>query len=89
MRVIVLGLASALSLASPGAGEKRKDDSSGIPPVPTGYVPKKTAWGDPDFRAIWSGDRLPYAGIDFERGGAEHVAIDLRRHSFLRLDGHA
>jgi hypothetical protein len=28
-------------------------DLTTMPPVPTDYVPKKTAWGDPDLRGTW------------------------------------
>jgi hypothetical protein len=31
------------------------------------YVPKKTAWGDPDFRATWTAERVADAGIPLER----------------------
>jgi hypothetical protein len=37
------------------------------PRAPAPYVPKKTAWGDPDFRATWTTDRVADAGIPLER----------------------
>jgi len=60
-------VAAALSLAGSAQAEKTPEDLTVVPPVPTTYVPKRTPWGDPDFRATWSGDRLAYAGVDFER----------------------
>jgi hypothetical protein len=32
-----------------------------------GFVPQKTAWGDPDFRATWTLDRIAAAGIPLQR----------------------
>jgi hypothetical protein len=32
-----------------------------------GYVPKKTAWGDPDFRGTWPVEQINPAGIPLER----------------------
>jgi hypothetical protein len=46
-----LGLAAA-SAQAPGA------DLTAVPPVPKIYQPKKTAWGDPDFRGGWPIDHL-------------------------------
>ena len=42
-------------------------DLPAVPPVPTTYVPKKTAWGDPDFRGIWPIENLADAHILFQR----------------------
>lgn len=67
-RAFAVGLAAAVSLAAQSVAEKPPADPTTVPPVPTAYVPKKTAWGDPDFRATWTGDNLAYAGVDFERG---------------------
>lgn len=52
----IMAVALALSIAPPTAARDV---------VP--YSPKKTAWGDPDFRATWSGDNLSYVGVELER----------------------
>lgn len=66
-RAFLVRLAVLVSLGTPCAGEKTPADLEAVPPVPHSYVPKKTPWGDPDFRATWSGDNLVYAGVEFER----------------------
>lgn len=62
-----VGLVASLSCAGPCLADKIPRDLSAVPPVRTSYVPKRTPWGDPDFRATWSGDNLTYAGVEFER----------------------
>ena len=34
---------------------------------PAPYAPKRTAWGDPDFQAIWTSDRIAEADMPLER----------------------
>ncbi len=36
-----------------------------LPPVPHNYVPKKTAWGDPDLRGMWPIDSI--GGLNLQR----------------------
>ena len=38
-----------------------------LPPVPTTFTPKKTPWGDWDFRGIWPIERINEARILFQR----------------------
>jgi hypothetical protein len=38
--------------------------------LPPSYVPARTAWGDPDFRATWTTERIADAGIPLERPAA-------------------
>ena len=57
----------ALAAAAGAAGKAARKDLTAVPPVATKYVPKRTPWGDPDFRATWSGDNLARAGVEFER----------------------
>lgn len=38
-----------------------------LPPVPTDFTPKKTPWGDWDFRSTWTIENLPSARILFQR----------------------
>ena len=42
-------------------------DLSVLPPVPTTFTPKKTEWGDYDFRGTWPIETLNAARILFER----------------------
>jgi hypothetical protein len=42
-------------------------DLTAIQPVPTTFTPKKTAWGDYDFRGIWPIENLNSAHILFQR----------------------
>src|SRR5690606_25024294 len=40
------------------AAQAVPDDLTVMPPVPTDYQPKKTAWGDPDLRGSWPIDSI-------------------------------
>jgi hypothetical protein len=42
-------------------------DLAHLPPVPTDYVPQRTAWGDPDLRATYTLDRINTGRIAFAR----------------------
>jgi hypothetical protein len=42
-------------------------DRSTLPPVPTDYVPQRTAWGDPDLRATYTLDMINTGRIAFAR----------------------
>lgn len=42
-------------------------DLATLPPVPTDYTPKKTEWGDYDFRATWQIEYINNARILFQR----------------------
>ena len=57
MAAAALVLAPALAPA-----QAPSTDLTVMPPVPTSYVPKKTSWGDPDFRGIF-----PLENIDMSR----------------------
>ena len=47
--------------------QQQPKDLTAIQPVPTDYKPKKTAWGDYDFRGIWPIENLADAHILFQR----------------------
>jgi hypothetical protein len=53
--LLIVTLAVA-GFAGPAAGQQA-----------SGYVPKKTAWGDPDFRGTWPVEQFNPAGIPLER----------------------
>jgi hypothetical protein len=54
---------------------------------PAAYVPGLTAWGDPDFRATWTTDRITEAGIPLERAVAQGNRLWLTDEEFAqRLD---
>ena len=62
-----LAAAMGFVLAVSAGGQPVPKDPTAVPPIPGTYVPKRTPWGDPDFRATWTGDNLAYAGVEFER----------------------
>ncbi|MEI9889512.1 MAG: hypothetical protein WDN45_01765 [Caulobacteraceae bacterium] len=68
---LTLGLAPALA-QPPAPGPVKLEDQSGmpkqlfeLPPVSHKYVPKKTAWGDPDLRGMFPIDAI--GGLNFQR----------------------
>jgi hypothetical protein len=66
--VIALGLLATASLGGgPALAQQAPADLNSIPPVPTDYKVKKTAWGDPDFRATWTIEHIPETRILFQR----------------------
>jgi hypothetical protein len=62
----VLGVAIAAA-PTPAAAQQPPKDLTAIPPVPTDYTPKKTPWGDYDFRGTWPIENLNGAHILFQR----------------------
>jgi len=66
-RKFAIGVAAAISLAAPGRAEKPPADLAAAPPVPHTYVPRRTAWGDPDFSATWTSDNFSSVGVFLER----------------------
>ncbi len=66
----VLASAAAISLVvATGAAmaQPRPADLTALPPVPTDYTPKKTAWGDWDFSATYQIEYINNARILFQR----------------------
>jgi hypothetical protein len=61
--------AAAAVLAGPSAAlaQKPPKDLGVLPPVPTDYTPKKTPWGDYDFRGTWPIENINGAHILFQR----------------------
>lgn len=47
--------------------QQAPDDLATVPPVPTDYVPDRTAWGDPDFRGTWPIEGINEAKIPLQR----------------------
>jgi hypothetical protein len=63
----VLAAAVAL-LVGPGAvAQKPPADLTVLPPVPTDFTPKKTPWGDYDFRGTWPIENINAGHILFQR----------------------
>jgi hypothetical protein len=55
----LLAAVGLASLAAAGASAQPvPDDLTVMPPVPTDYQPKRTAWGDPDLRGTWPIDNI-------------------------------
>jgi hypothetical protein len=50
---VVIATASFGVGATTAVAQQRPADLSVLPPVPTTFTPKKTSWGDYDFRGIW------------------------------------
>ena len=63
-----VALATSLFLAMPGAlAQQAPSDPTVLPPVPTTFTPKKTPWGDYDFRGTWPIENINAAHILFQR----------------------
>jgi hypothetical protein len=70
MRDLALRLAVLGAVIAPGTRAPAQPvpaDLTAPPVVPTSYRPAKTAWGDPDFSATWTGDRASEIDIPRER----------------------
>ena len=71
IRMITAASAAAVALGlacAPGAfAQQRPADLTVVPPVPTDYTPKKTPWGDYDFRGTWPIENINAARILFQR----------------------
>jgi hypothetical protein len=83
-RKLAIALTAAVWVAAPGAGSKPPANLTAVPPVPNSYVPKKTPWGDPDFRATWSGDNLTYVGVYLERRKEQGKRLWLTDEEFAK-----
>jgi hypothetical protein len=59
--------AAAIAFAPPAAAQERPADPTVLPPVPTDYVPPKTAWGDPNIIHTYQYEYLGNARILFQR----------------------
>ena len=57
-RAFTLLAAVAVCATAPLPGLAQQADLTVVPPVPTDYQAKKTAWGEPDFRGGWPIDHL-------------------------------
>jgi len=57
--------AAAWSALGPTAAFAQPTDLTVLPPVPKDYTPKKTSWGEPDFRGTWPIDHL--GGLPLQR----------------------
>jgi len=74
---LTVSLAPALAQPpGPNAGPPKLEDQSKmpkelfvLPPVSHKYVPKKTAWGDPDLRGMWPVDAI--GGLQFQRAATQ------------------
>ncbi|WP_126174039.1 hypothetical protein [Altericroceibacterium xinjiangense] len=51
-----------------------------LPPVPTNFEPKKTEWGDPDFRGMWPIDSI--GGLPLQRTEAQGNRVWLTDEEF-------
>ncbi|MBO9576624.1 MAG: hypothetical protein J7494_12880 [Sphingobium sp.] len=60
-------VAWAIAASGPAGAQKPPADLTSLPPVPTDYTPKKTAWGDWDFSGKWPYDFAAQARILFQR----------------------
>jgi hypothetical protein len=55
---LLLGAACMLAGGASALAQDAPADLTAIPPVPTSYKPKKTAWGEPDLSGLWPIDHL-------------------------------
>ena len=63
----VVAVASILGGPTQAHAQKPPADLSVLPPVPTTFTPKKTPWGDYDFRGTWPIENIDNAHILFQR----------------------
>jgi hypothetical protein len=59
--------AAVVAHPTTAAAQQAPKDLTAIQPVPTNYTPKKTPWGDYDFRGTWPIENLNSAHILFQR----------------------
>jgi len=52
-RLFAAGTVWAAMRAAPSVAQEPPADLTTMPPVSTDFQPRKTAWGDPDFRGTW------------------------------------
>ena len=63
----VAAATSVLAGATGALAQQPPKDLTVLPPVPTTYTPKKTPWGDWDFRGTWPIENINAAHILFQR----------------------
>jgi hypothetical protein len=64
VRVLTAAAAVLIAAASPcAAAPAPGKDLTAVPPVPTTYHPKKTAWGEPDLSGTWPIDHLNFTPL--------------------------
>ncbi len=56
--VMLAALGTVSLVSAPAIAQPVPSDLTTMPPVPTDYQPKKTAWGDPDLRGTWPIDNI-------------------------------
>lgn len=83
-RGTIAGIAALAAIALPLAAREEVRDLTAVPPVSTSYVPKKTAWGDPDFSATWTSDHIVEARIPRERPVAMGNRVWLTEDEFAK-----
>jgi hypothetical protein len=52
--------------------------------TPAAFHPSRTSWGDPDFRATWTSDRITEAGIPLERPAEQGLRVRLTDAEFAQ-----
>lgn len=57
-RMILFAITAALAVGPVAAEEPGPADLTVVPPIPDGYRPAMTPWGDPDLRGRWPVDHL-------------------------------
>lgn len=80
----VLTTVAGLLLGGSAAGQKMPRDLTLLPPVPTSYIPKKTAWGDADFRGTWRLDQINDMDVPLERAAEQGRRVWQTDEEFTR-----
>lgn len=75
-----LGMTAAEAQPAKPAAAAAEQDLTVLPPVPTNYQPKKTAWGEPDLRGMWPIDHL--GGLPLQRTPAQGNRVFLTEEEF-------
>jgi hypothetical protein len=62
-----MALAPLLLLAAPAPAQPPPADPTVMPPVPTGFAPPRTSWGDPDMRGLFPLEHIDQSRIRLTR----------------------
>lgn len=83
-RPVIAALLSLLLVPSPCGVAHARVGRANKPVQANEFHPKRTAWGDPDFRATWTSDRVTDAGIPLQRPVEQGTRARLAAEEFAK-----